>query len=349
MGNRRLSHTVHGDRVLITATVPAESVTSSGIADVGITLDAGDWQALSKEVLRECRLAERHTDPDAVCRNVGVNLRRAARQALSTDVDPELVRRRAVANVLNRVADLVLSGTLVKVEIHWVEPYLQVDYETGWSDRRRSDTMSIRLTPVREQQASEQPVPIQMPDPTPADTLPPDHKLSDAALRKQVDALKAEFPAPAVVIITPDLTTEQVAELKSVAAKVIVGDAQVEQMDVTQADAIRDAVAALSARDLNPNEATVLLAIARRTSAVLLAPWFGRDGAVLRRHDDSGEVELNSKQLDMALSSLVGRRLIDQSPRESTSELRAYILTNTGWSVATALLPSKVSTAGSPP
>jgi hypothetical protein len=115
----KITHTMHGDRLLITAEVPSESVTETGAGKVGVTLDAEDWIELYRRTTRERQAAERRVDSDLLRSRVVRVLAQAASNALYLGQDPVAARRRAVAAVLHHAADMVQAGTIEDLEILW--------------------------------------------------------------------------------------------------------------------------------------------------------------------------------------------------------------------------------------
>lgn len=103
---------VVADDVRITARFPAGSITAQTGQEVAITLDDRRWMELAKRVISECHAAERELDPGVVVLRVEHALRDAVTRALAAEIDPDRARRRAVAEVLRRLADLVVSGTI---------------------------------------------------------------------------------------------------------------------------------------------------------------------------------------------------------------------------------------------
>jgi hypothetical protein len=142
---KTVSHAIHGDRVLITVAMPSDAITAAPERSVDITLDAVDWHDVAKSVLRQQRIAEREVPPDQVCSNVESMLRREVTRALTTDHEPEVVRRRAVANMLSRIADLVLAGTVTRFDFDWTDPTVEAEIETGRGERRRMRQVTCRL------------------------------------------------------------------------------------------------------------------------------------------------------------------------------------------------------------
>lgn len=147
----KIEHAVHGDRVLITAEFPRESLTSDrdGIA---ITLDDQEWSDVAKRVLREYNAAERALDAEAVVHRVEQSLTDAVSRALNSVVDPEIARRRAVAGVLHRIGDMVVTGTIRGCSVEWasrpsapgVGPTIDVWFETSRLDHE----ISLSLLPA---------------------------------------------------------------------------------------------------------------------------------------------------------------------------------------------------------
>lgn len=117
--NPKVDHAITGDRVLISATFPIEALTSTGKDGVTITLDDQDWYDASKRVLRECNAAERGLDGETVAMRVEQSLSDAVVRALAGECEPVLARRRAVASALHRLADMVVSGTVMDLMVEW--------------------------------------------------------------------------------------------------------------------------------------------------------------------------------------------------------------------------------------
>lgn len=114
----KMTHTYHGDRVLLTASLPREAITVDG-PTVELTMDAEEWNELGKKALRARQLAERDLDPADSARRVSRTLQTAARHGLRMHEgqDPMLARRRAVSGVLHHLADMVLAGTLADCQM----------------------------------------------------------------------------------------------------------------------------------------------------------------------------------------------------------------------------------------
>lgn len=144
------SYAVNGDRVLITLEVDASSVTASDPARISITLDDEEWHDAAKRVLRENQAAERGLLPDLVADNVERSLHRAIDRAGRVDQDPDLLRRRAATNILHRLADLVLNGSVRRFEVRWDGVNTStVGVETGRGDRARIRDMILAIDPAK--------------------------------------------------------------------------------------------------------------------------------------------------------------------------------------------------------
>lgn len=144
------SYAVHGDRVLITLEVDASSVTASDKDRISITLDDEEWHDAAKRVLRENQAAERGMPADMVADTVERSLHRAIERAGRVDLDPDLLRRRAATNVLHRMADLVMNGTVRRFEVRWDGVNTStVGVETGRGDRGRVRDMILAIDPAK--------------------------------------------------------------------------------------------------------------------------------------------------------------------------------------------------------
>jgi hypothetical protein len=133
----RIDHAIHGDRGMITAEFPVEALTSVD-RTATITLDGHDWFNVAKRVLREYNAIERGLDAEVLGNRVEHSLRNAVARALSGECDPDLARRRAVAGVLHRLADMVISGTIRELQTQWHETMPEVSVEFGTRQVRRS-------------------------------------------------------------------------------------------------------------------------------------------------------------------------------------------------------------------
>lgn len=120
-GRVTIDHETDGQLVRVTATFPAESALARD-GTVAITLDDREWHDAAKRLVAECRAAERALDPGIIVLRVEQALRDAVERALSFGGDPEIARRRAVADVFHRVADMVVSGTIRAFNAEW-SPY----------------------------------------------------------------------------------------------------------------------------------------------------------------------------------------------------------------------------------
>lgn len=143
-----VSHTVVGDRVLITAEFPAENVTSMIDGAASVTLDDSDWHDVAKRVIRECTAAEHELDPGVIVLRVEHSLRDAVARALSTvEVDPEIARRRAVASVFHRLADMLMSGTVRGCNVEWTpySPGEPASVDVWFRTRRSEGTVCIPI------------------------------------------------------------------------------------------------------------------------------------------------------------------------------------------------------------
>ena len=155
MTRRSVTHTINGDRVLVTAALPAEAVTAAPGKTIDVTMDATEWHDVAKAVLRQQRIAERDVSPEVVCANVESLLRREIRHAVMDDhQEPVVIRRRAIAHVLNRLADLCLAGTVDQFMVDWIDPYVEIAYETGRGDRRRMRRIECCLVADLEDEAA---------------------------------------------------------------------------------------------------------------------------------------------------------------------------------------------------
>lgn len=144
-----ISHSVHGDRVLLTAEVGAEAVTSRG-STVEITMDDADWRDTARAVLRQSQRAANGSDPDALADRVTASLRRSVRHVGGCD-DPEIARRRAVESALRRVGDLVLAGSVRAIAVTWggsTEITITTLMGRGDDERSTSDTVTIDVEEI---------------------------------------------------------------------------------------------------------------------------------------------------------------------------------------------------------
>lgn len=142
MPQPKITHAYHGDRVLLTAELPRESITAVDDGTVGLTLDAEEWADLGKHAFKARQHAERDMDPEILRRRVARALLQSAYNVLHPGQDPVHARRRAVGAVLHHLADMVVAGTVVDLQVQWwpvnlgVEPpELEVQCETRGGKR----------------------------------------------------------------------------------------------------------------------------------------------------------------------------------------------------------------------
>lgn len=115
----KIKHAYQGDRVLLTAELPAESITANHSGIVELTLDSEEWADLGKHAFKARQHAERDMDPEILRRRVARALLQSAHNALHPGQDPVHARRRAVSAVLHHLADMVLAGTVVDLQVQW--------------------------------------------------------------------------------------------------------------------------------------------------------------------------------------------------------------------------------------
>ncbi len=119
MSSSRITHAYHGDRVLLTAELPKESITASDDGTVVLTLDAEEWQDLGKRAFKARQVAEREMEPEVLRRRVSRSILQAAYNTLHAGQDPVVARRRAVSHILHHIADMVAVGTIVDLQVQW--------------------------------------------------------------------------------------------------------------------------------------------------------------------------------------------------------------------------------------
>lgn len=140
------TYDVHGDRVLITLEVDAAAVTAQDGGRVLVTMDDEEWHDAAKRVLRERQTAERDMPADIVADRAERSLHSAVERAARYEVDPDLMRRRGAANILHRIADHVLSGTVRRFEARWDGANANtVRLETGRGDNARVRDMILAV------------------------------------------------------------------------------------------------------------------------------------------------------------------------------------------------------------
>lgn len=138
----KTSHVINDQDILITLEIPIEEVRITNLAGqhaVGITMDDLAWHDAAKRVLRQQSVAEHDLDADVVADRSLREIRRALKHGAVSFAEPEVQRRRAVANVLQRIGDLVLSGTIQDLSVSWVREQhsILVGFQTGPIGRRR--------------------------------------------------------------------------------------------------------------------------------------------------------------------------------------------------------------------
>ena len=153
-----VSHAVLPDgTVRISVLMPSKNVTRTPSGFVIGATDI-DWMDLAKRVLREFNSSERSMDVEAVAARVAQALSDAAVRGINGESEPETLRRRAVANILHRIADMVISGTIREFVAEWpswnstpadgitsdVAPNVMVGFTT--SRTTREITLPIRVS-----------------------------------------------------------------------------------------------------------------------------------------------------------------------------------------------------------
>lgn len=151
----KTSHVINGQDVLITLEVPVADIRITRVTDtagqhvVAVTMDDLAWHDGARRVLRQQGLAEHELDADHVADRALQEIRRVLKRGAVSFAEPEVQRRRAVANVLQRMGDLVLSGTIQDLSVSWVREQhsVKVVFQAGpmGRRRRREEVMPIEI------------------------------------------------------------------------------------------------------------------------------------------------------------------------------------------------------------
>lgn len=138
-------HDFHGDRILLTLEVDSAVVTETGDR-IAVTMDDEDWRDAERSLRRERGRAERELDGDQLATRFEVSLQDAITRALSQPGEPELLRRRSVAAVLQRLGDMVMGGSVREFSTSWEScnsSKMLVLIETGSGEQTRSRTLHL--------------------------------------------------------------------------------------------------------------------------------------------------------------------------------------------------------------
>lgn len=148
MAGIRASHVVHDDTVMVTLEIPANQVVVQNTnGDLSVTMEGTVWHDAAKRVLRQQSIADHELDIDAIAERSLRELRRALARGTDSVAEPDVQRRRAVANVLTKLSDLVLSGIVQEIDVSWVREVAVVDVEFGVGSpgRRRHRVEGLRI------------------------------------------------------------------------------------------------------------------------------------------------------------------------------------------------------------
>lgn len=129
---KRISHTVHGDHVLITAELATANVVARDATTVAITMQDIEWRQAARAVLKECNAAEHKLPPELVVHRVRAALEDAAMRAMEVE-GGHVARLRFASTVMHRLADLMQAGTIVDVEVDWArdsQHLISVSFQT---------------------------------------------------------------------------------------------------------------------------------------------------------------------------------------------------------------------------
>lgn len=118
MTQQQITHSEHGDQVLVTVRFGRECLTALSDGGVELTLEDGDWKATARGVLKECNAIEQRLDPTTMMDRIRASLIDASMRGLEP-LQPDVARMRMVSTVLHRIADMVQAGTINELNVSW--------------------------------------------------------------------------------------------------------------------------------------------------------------------------------------------------------------------------------------
>jgi len=140
---KRITHSMHGDHVLITAELSAAHVVATDGDTVAITMQDLEWRRAARSVLKECNAVEHKLPPETLVHRVRAALEDAALRAIEVE-SSHIARLRFASTVMHRLADMMQAGTIVDVEIDWArdsQHLISVSFQT----EQRACELTIEL------------------------------------------------------------------------------------------------------------------------------------------------------------------------------------------------------------